>query len=208
MKPFALGFLWLIHLSALIGIGLGYADFFYPKSPFTVLYLLGMLFWFYPVDRQRKWYLFLLFMTVGMTVEWIGVHTEVLFGTYSYGNNFGPKLDGIPFLIGANWALLTFITHQIARVTLPKSLVGRAGLGAGLMVLLDFFLEQICSVADFWHFTGGAGWFNYACWFIIGFALHLVAGRADLRGDTRIAVHLYVVQLVFAAVLWGILGAG
>ncbi|WP_124980009.1 carotenoid biosynthesis protein [Nonlabens xiamenensis] len=201
MKQAAIVFLWIIHIAALIGIGLGYASFFLPKSPFTMLYLWLVLIFFFPFKELKTWILFMVFMAVGMIVEWLGVHTGWLFGQYVYGESFGWKLDGIPWLIGVNWAILTFCCHIIAKKIINSS-YGAMALGATFMVLLDFFLEQICDYAGFWHFAGGAGWFNYICWWIIGFALQAVASRWELKGDFNTCLHLYVVQLIFALGLW------
>ena len=74
--------------------------------------------------------------------------------------------------------------------------------GAVLMVGLDFFLEQICDFAGFWHFENGADWFNYICWFIIAAILHTVAHKFKLKGNQLISYHLYGVQLLFALSLW------
>lgn len=201
MRVAALVFLWIVHVSALIGIVLGYEDFFLPKSPFTLVYLFFLLVLFFNVDSQKKVLLFLTFMATGIGVEWIGVHTGSLFGDYYYGKNFGSKLDGIPWLIGVNWAILTFITHVIAKNFLNNK-VSIIIAGAFLMVLLDYFLEQICDFAGFWHFNGGAGWFNYLCWFVIAAALHAIALKFKLKGDKLISYHLYGVQLFFAITLW------
>ncbi|QJP34606.1 carotenoid biosynthesis protein [Nonlabens sp. Ci31] len=197
----ALVFLWVLHLAALIGIAIGYEDFFLPKSPFTIMYLLFFLIFFFKIDSRNKVLLFIAFMMIGIGVEWLGVHTGSLFGDYYYGKNFGPKLDGIPVLIGVNWALLTFTTHVIAK-SIFKSPIAIIASGATLMVGFDYFLEQICDFAGFWHFEGGAGWFNYLCWFIIAAALHAVSFQFKLRGNKLISYHLYGVQLFFAISLW------
>ena len=197
----AIVFLWVLHLAALIGIAIGYEDFFLPKSPFTIMYLLFFLIFFFKIDSRNKLLLFMAFMITGIGVEWIGVHTGSLFGDYYYGKNFGPKLDGIPLLIGVNWALLTFTTHVIAK-SIFKSPIAIIATGAALMVGFDYFLEQICDFAGFWHFEGGAGWFNYLCWFIIAGALHAVSLQFKLRGNKLISYHLYGVQLFFAISLW------
>jgi uncharacterized membrane protein len=197
----AIVFLWILHLAALIGIAIGYEDFFLPKSPFTIMYLLFFLIFFFKIDSRNKLLLFIAFMITGIGVEWIGVHTGSLFGDYYYGKNFGPKLDGIPLLIGVNWALLTFTTHIIAK-SIFKSPIAIIATGAALMVGFDYFLEQICDFAGFWHFEGGAGWFNYLCWFTIAAALHAVSLQFKLRGNKLISYHLYGVQLFFAISLW------
>lgn len=142
MKNPVLIFLWVIHLAALIGIAIGYEDFFLPKSPFTMLYLAAVLIAFFPVLTLKKILLFIAFMLVGIGVEWLGVHTGYLFGDYYYGENFGWKIDGIPYLIGVNWALLSFCTHSIARHLLKNQLLVIV-IGAALMVLLDFFIKAL-----------------------------------------------------------------
>ncbi|KQC32991.1 hypothetical protein AAU57_06395 [Nonlabens sp. YIK11] len=201
MKNAAIIFLWVIHFSALIGIALGYETFFLGKSPFTMLYITALLAVFFPIMDLKTLGLFTICFVTGMTAEWIGVHTGWLFGEYSYGDNFGPKLDGIPFLIGVNWAVLTFVTHAIAskQTSNPWAI---SVIGASLMVILDFFLEQICDYAGFWSFTGGAGWYNYLCWFIIAFILHYIATHYKLKGDFKTSLHIYIVQLIFASILW------
>ncbi len=201
IKKAALIFLWIVHISALIGIAVGQEDFFLPKSPFTLIYLLVLCIGLIPVLSRKSLLLFTLFFITGYVVEWIGVHTGFLFGEYYYGKNFGPKIDEIPILIGVNWAVLTTVTHIVSHKA-ASNIYLKAALGASLMVLLDFFLEQICDFAGFWHFTGGAGWFNYVCWWIIAFILHIVAGKFKLKGDFTTALNIYSVQLVFAAALW------
>ncbi len=201
MKKALIIFLWVVHIAALIGLALGYKDFFIEKSPFTILYLAIVLAICYPVNSLKKGLLFGLCFAVGMSVEWIGVHTGSLFGDYYYGENLGPKLDGIPYLIGINWAILVFISHSLARAFF-KNITLKIFSAAALMVILDFFLEHICDYTDYWHFEGSASWWNYACWFIIAVFLHAILAHYKLRGDRNSSLHLYAAQLIFAAGLW------
>lgn len=204
MKLAALVFLWVIHISAVVGVFLGYESFFLPKSPFTLLYILVLLISFYPVGTRKTAPLFALCFIVGMGSEWIGVHTGLLFGNYTYGVNFGPRVFGVPLFIGFNWGVLTFITHAIAKSVSDnkKAIVLMA---ASLMVFLDFFLEQISAFAGFWSFVGGVGWYNYVCWFIIACLLHVIMLGQKLEGDRSLSLNIYSVQLVFAAAIWGVL---
>ena len=104
MKNASIVFLWIIHISALIGILLGYESFFLEKSPFTICYLVALLFLWFPINKIKPLLLFIAVAITGIGVEWLGVHSGLLFGDYSLGENFGPKFDGIPYLIGLTWA--------------------------------------------------------------------------------------------------------
>jgi uncharacterized membrane protein len=201
IKKFCIIFLWVIHVSGIIGIYLGHDDFFFPKSGGTILYILLLLVLWFPVKEIKSWLLFVGCAATGIVAEWIGVHTGKLFGEYHYLDNMGYDLDGVPYLIGVNWAVLVFITHSMAQVVFKsKYLVATAG--AGLMVFIDYFLEQMCEYAGFWTFDNGAGFYNYLCWFIIAWFLHLAAFEVKLKGDPKIAAHLYIVQLIFALSIW------
>ena len=57
---------------------------------------------------NKKHFLFftLFCFLLGFSVEYIGVKTGILFGEYSYGENLGLKLFGVPLIIGVNWVIL------------------------------------------------------------------------------------------------------
>ena len=188
---------WLFHISALLGISLGFEAWFVEKTPLNLLISSTLLFLVYPINTPRKYFLFLVFWTGGMLAEWIGVHFGVLFGSYSYGENLGPKIDGIPILIGVNWALLTFITWSIATY-LSKNNLLQLFLGASLMVLLDFFMEQNASRFNFWSFEGNiVPLKNYICWFLLALLFQWVLQRNKISGYLPFAVHLFAAQLLF-----------
>lgn len=89
-------------------------------------------------NALRSWIIWLIVYLIGMIVELIGVNTGLLFGTYQYGENLGIKVFGVPFLIGINWGVITFLTANIAnRFIKNKWLVILCG--SILMVALDFY---------------------------------------------------------------------
>lgn len=204
IKKYTLIFLWIIHISAIIGVSLGFDDFFFPKSWGSMLYVFLMLILWFPINNLKYALFFLVCFATGIGVEWIGVHTGSLFGSYYYLENLGYKLDGVPYLIGVNWGILVFITHSISK-GFSKSKYIIATLGSALMVFLDYFLEQMCEHAGFWKFADGAGWYNYLCWFIVAWVLHYVAFQIKLEGDKKTSYHLYFVQLIFAFSIWMII---
>lgn len=194
---FSILIVWLFHISAIIGIFLGFFDFFIPKTFLNLGIAFGLLMWVFPIDSVKKVLLTFLFFSVGMFVEYLGVNFGLLFGEYSYGANLGLKFQGVPWLIGINWAMLILITGAIAnKFKLSKFL--KIIIGASLMIVLDFPMEVAAPIFDFWEFSGGVAPFqNYIAWFLIASVLHGVFQWANLDGDFRFSLHLYICQLVF-----------
>ncbi|WP_051935742.1 carotenoid biosynthesis protein [Salegentibacter sp. Hel_I_6] len=187
----------LFHISAIIGISIGYQDWFVEKTPFTLLLSFLLLIWNFPIETGKKWLLAGVFFFSGMLAEWIGVNTGWLFGNYAYGENMGPKFDGVPYLIGIYWAVLTFISGRISS-RISANLLLRILSGAALMVLLDFAMEVSAPVFDFWTFEGGVAPIeNYITWFIVAALLHLLYQKADLQGDFKFSISLYLVLFFF-----------
>ena len=149
----SVGIIWLFHISAIIGISLGNLDWFIEKTPINLGLSFFLFLLVYPIDNFKKIAALVLFFSGGMLAEWLGVNHQILFGEYFYGHNFGPKLDGVPYLIGAYWAILTFITASILDYTALTYRIKVIG-AAGLMVLLDFFMEKSAPVFHFWTFEG------------------------------------------------------
>lgn len=194
--PVAIFLVWLFHISALIGTGLGHRDWFIEKTPLNLSLCLLLFVLTYPIRQIKQVGVFLIFFTGGMLAEWIGVHYGLLFGTYEYGGNFGPKLDGVPLLIGSNWAILTFITASICDyLNLKNSL--KVVLAALLMVFLDFFMEHIAPTFDFWTFEGGAPLKNYVTWFALALLFQFILRRFKISGNRSFSLQLYLAQLAF-----------
>lgn len=192
----AVGIIWLFHISGILGIALGFKEWFLTKTPLNLSICLLLFFWVFPIDTFKKIIAFFLFFGIGMFSEWLGVNYGLLFGRYAYGANFGPKLDGVPWLIGCFWALLAFITSaMVSPLKLPAW--AKAILASLLMVLLDFFMEQNAPNFDFWQFEGHVPLRNYVTWFIIGLLMQIVLGFAKFSGNRFISYHLYLAQLLF-----------
>ncbi|PRY14944.1 putative membrane protein [Pontibacter ummariensis] len=144
----------------------------------------------------------LLVFLCGFLSEVIGVHTGLLFGSYSYGETLGFKLWEVPLLIGLNWLMLVYTTGHISNLTrLPW--VVKALLGASLMVLLDFFIEPVAMQYDFWSWRGGEiPLSNFIGWFAVAFMLQLYFQKANFRKENKLAPFVYLLQLLFFVGLW------
>lgn len=193
----SIGIIWLFHISAVIGITLGNLNWFIEKTPINLGLSFFLFLFIYPINNLKKVTALLLFFVGGMFAEWLGVNYQILFGEYKYGHNFGPKLDGVPYLIGAYWALLTFITASILDFTTLPYRVKIIG-AAGLMVILDFFMEKSAPTFHFWTFSGGMPTFeNYWTWLLVGIFFQVVLKLFNIKGNQVFSLNLYLAQLCF-----------
>ncbi|WP_088341874.1 carotenoid biosynthesis protein [Robiginitalea sediminis] len=189
--------IWLFHLSGLVGILLGGAEWFIPKTPLNLILCAGLFLWVFPVNTLKKSCLFALIVVCGIGAEWIGVHTGYLFGSYSYGENLGPKLDGVPYLIGINWALLSMASGSVSQYW-KLSMAWQVLIGGLLMVSLDFFLEQLAPALGYWTFVGGhPPLWNYICWLVLALLFQGCYHALKIRGNQEFSLHLLGAQFVF-----------
>ncbi len=187
----------LFHIAAIIGISIGYKEWFVSKTPLTLFLSFVLLIINYPINSYKRWAFTGFFFFIGMLAEWIGVNQGWLFGNYVYGENMGPKFDGVPYFIGIYWAVLTFVTGDIAG-RISGNLLIKIFTGAFLMVLLDFFMETAAPRFDFWTFEGGiAPLENYITWFAVAAFLHLILQKVKLQGNFYFSLALYLIQLIF-----------
>lgn len=189
--------IWLFIVSALIGIALGYTDWFISKTPLNLLIGAALLWLNFPINKAQTVAVWFFAFATGMIVEIIGVKTGLLFGEYFYGENLGAKFMGVPYLIGIYWAVLSFICAAIGK-RYVKDNFAAALIGASLMVLLDFFIEQLAGQFDFWHFKNGiVPLQNYVTWFVVAFGLQfLLLKTAPIKGF-QYSLHLFLSQLAF-----------
>jgi putative membrane protein len=134
---------------------------------------------------------------LGFFSEWIGVHTGLLFGRYWYGMNLGPKLSGVPFIIGINWAMLTILASGIS-VKWTKNITFQALIAAGLMTGIDVLMEPIAIRNDYWHWHKGViPLYNYLCWFVISFIGNLVLIKIAKPNLNNTSLVLFILISLF-----------
>jgi putative membrane protein len=139
---------------------------------------------------------------MGFFIEMLGVQTGLLFGSYHYGATLGPDWQGIPYLIGVNWAALVFFTSSILAPRVKSTLL-RSLLGAALMTLYDFFMEPVAMAYDFWHWKNSIiPMQNYFAWFVFAFLFHLLLNSVSKPAKNRIASSLFAIQGGFFLVLY------
>ena len=199
---FLIAILIIFHMVGLIGIML--PDF---KELILSLSFLNLLLAFTVIilaENENKLllisFLSIAFIT-GISVELICVHTVLLFGDYSYGANLGPKLWGVPLVIGINWGVLSITTASITqKINLPVYF--KIIVNAFLLVLFDFVMEPVAMKSDFWSWKNDEiPLFNYVCWFFVALILQLIYHWIRKPKSNKVFNALFVIQLLFFIIL-------
>ena len=206
-ESLALATVWLFTISAMVGITMGYLDWFMTKTPLNMLILCSVLLWFYPIRTWRQ-IAFVGFVFIGsLLVEAHGVAYGILFGPYRYLTYLGPKVAGVPWLIGINWTILVLCTGALATAFFEKKWM-RVLVGASMMTLFDAIMEPLAPRLHFWVFDAGMpNWVNYAGWMGTALVFHTVYQALNLSGHVRVSAHVFASQVLFflyITVLYGI----
>lgn len=137
-----------------------------------------------------------LIWTGGMAVEWFGVHTGHLFGSYGYSGILGPLLYGVPVTLGFAWIAVVcnavLLCRDFGQSGWRLRLLRAVQVGFWI-VLLDLVLDPVAHARGFWTWGEGGGFYgvpvrNFGGWLIAGSLLSLflpavrLTGRAARRG--------------------------
>lgn len=220
LQNIALFIVLLFHISGAIGILFSsHREWFIQNTPLN-LWLMALL--LIITQREKNLSFFLFFITsflVGFAVEIAGVNTSVLFGEYQYGTVLGVKYFGVPLLIGVNWFIIMYCSGVVANklynwsnkklaeadaeVKPAVQFVSFITDGALLATFFDFIIEPVAVKMGFWHWQGNGQipFYNYACWFFISLLLLTVFRLLPFDKSNRLAVHLFMVQVLFFLLL-------
>ena len=137
-------------------------------------------------------------------IEWLGVQTGSIFGTYVYGQTLRPSVGGVPISIGCAWFVMLIASTAVAQKIAPKSLTGNpfklAFLVAVLIVCFDLLMEPAAVKLDYWTWLDNrVPLQNYLAWFGLSFIFATIGGQTGLfrRALPHIAVHAYFAQLIY-----------
>jgi bisanhydrobacterioruberin hydratase len=194
--------LYIIHFSALMGIYLGYIQWFLSKT-WAILFLIFLVLW----DGLPKKSIKISWPIPAVFFFWVfgerfGVKFGFLFGDYSYGANLGMKLDDVPIIMGINWVILSLasrgIIQRFFKVPVMKILVSSV-----LMVSLDILIEPLAPQLDYWSFdTMVAPLSNYIGWLIYSILIQSLLELVQFKGHFKISLHILIIQLLFFGSLY------
>jgi len=206
----------LFHVTGLLGILFTpYKDWFVNSTPLVLITMFLLLSSIQLKIAKAYILFFTVSFIVGMATEIVGVQTGILFGHYQYGQVLGPKIFGVPLLIGLNWFLIVYcsgslVTQYISLLqkkwnlnmnTVLYTILVIVG-GALLATFFDIILEPVAIKLQFWSWENGqVPLFNYTCWFLISGAL-LGFKMYVLKKETNpFATSLYIIQTAFFLIL-------
>ena len=206
----------LFHITGLIGIVFTpYKDWFIYSVPIVLLIMFLLL-----SITQLKFFrayidFFFIAFTIGMATEIIGVNTSLLFGNYQYGQVLGPKLYGVPLLIGFNWFNIVFCSGSLltqcidvlrrkwnVNITSRTFTIAVVLGGAAIATGFDIILEPVAVKLNFWSWENGhIPLFNYICWFMISAILLGLKMYLKKISVNTFASSLFIIQALFFLLL-------
>lgn len=195
--------IWLFAISGIIGVASSAQDWFLSLTPLNLLLSLAMVLWHIKAYNYKVLIGLLIPFFIGFVAEVLGVNFGLIFGTYSYGENLGYKVFGVPIMICFNWTLLTATSADIAKY-ISKNIIVSSLIGSALMTGLDVVLEISAPRFDFWEFENGVVPLqNYLGWFITAFFAHLGYQYFKVKTNSIVSWHVLIsIFLFFIAFLF------
>jgi len=178
--------------------------------------MLGLAAWLFwecwsisPHDEKPKFALWSIAVIVGsFSVEWLGVRTGLIFGSYQYGHTLRPSLDNVPISIGCAWFVMLIASTATIKTFFPESVTKNrfklACLVALLMVGFDMLMEPAAIKLDYWHWINNRiPLKNYLTWFGLSFIFSTIGLQVRLFHHPlpRIAIHFYFAQLTYFGIV-------
>lgn len=201
----------ILYGVSLIGITVLHLDLMH-TSPFSVLISPFLLFASHTRFDKRFLTYVLIVVMGGFLIQLLGVQTGRIFGQFFYGEGLGYKLWDVPISIGLSWLILSYCSSVVtikifSKVKLSEtSFVMRNAqfvipFVASLLILaVDFFVEQVAPVYDFWYWKGQqVPVQNYTAWFAFSFAFNFLFYRLSVAADNKVALWLYGLYILFFA---------
>jgi putative membrane protein len=186
----------------IIGVGV----FLYPERPEGLsganMILCTLLVFLAAGDWKKELGLLVFIFFGGFLVEFIGVNTGILFGTYAYGSELGWEIGGVPYVLGLNWyCVVASSAHIIQKGFYGLSLFTKALLTGILCVVLDFLIEPVAMAYDFWDWENHVvPILNYVCWGIFS-SIFAAVYLYFINKENKTAWSLYFIWAAFFLIL-------
>lgn len=197
---FNLIIIYIVGVSGIAFTDVEHRTLFLKLTPLNLLITTAAALWLHPSWDKKGILSSCMIFLAGFFIEVIGVKTGKIFGIYWYGSTLGWKVLEVPVMIGLNWFLLVYlITVSLQKI---KSLPLFAAVAAGLMTLLDYFIEPVAIRLDFWHWQNEyIPVQNFIAWYVISFFLFFFYRSVNKPVHNPIAPLVLAIQFLFFALL-------
>jgi putative membrane protein len=199
---FARIFLFVIYLVGIIGISVPSLSPVYKQITPVTLLISALLLLAFHEPWNWKFIASIVFIFIGgFLIELLGVETGQIFGHYSYLDNLGPKIQGVPVIIGINWLIVVYSSYYLASYLTSNDFL-RLLLGGIFLVIFDLLMEPVAMNLGMWQWENGSiPLLNYAAWFVVGvlFMSLFILFRNNLTN--KVAGYLYFFMLMFFGIL-------
>jgi putative membrane protein len=189
--------IWLFNISGILGILSSNSEWFLKLTPINLSMYVILILWNIDDFSKKVLVAFSIPFVIGFLTEFLGVNFGLIFGSYSYGDNLGLKIAGVPLIICLNWAVLTIITADLSSL-IHKNTIVQSLLGGFIMMLLDIIIEVSAPRLDFWEFENNTiPLKNYIAWFIIGSIAHYLYRQINIKTNKKVSIHIFVAITIF-----------
>lgn len=200
---FAIFTIALVYLVGTAGFVFDFSrPVFMELTRWTLLLSALILFWYHAYKFDLKTVLVYAFIAISsFGVEYLGVSTGKIFGSYTYGSGLGLKINHTPLLIGINWLMLSYAFASIVSKIPINRYLKPIG-GAGLMVLYDLALEQVAPFLNLWTWENNTIPFkNYFAWFVLSYLYIVLLLKTRTVNKNPVAFTIVMAQWIFFLVL-------
>ena len=195
-------FLWLINISGFFGMLSDQNEFFLSTTPYVLSLTLLLLILNHDLSSKKSKIGLMLIFLFGLIVELLGVNYGLFFGDYSYGDNLGSKIYGVPYVIGFNWVLLIIATGSVSDKLIKGKEVYKIIFASFLMVLIDLLMEKSAPKLDFWEFViSPVPFSNYLWWFIFSLCFQYIFFKTVKTKEYNLSSNILVIQFIFFGML-------
>jgi putative membrane protein len=195
-------FLWLINISGFFGMLSDQNEFFLSTTPYVLSLTLLLLILNHNLSSKKSKIGLMLIFLFGLIVELLGVNYGLFFGDYSYGDNLGSKIYGVPYVIGFNWVLLIIATGSVSDKLIKGKEVYKIIFASFLMVLIDLLMEKSAPKLDFWEFViSPVPFSNYLWWFIFSLCFQYIFFKTVKTKEYNLSSNILVIQFIFFGML-------
>ena len=195
-------FLWLINISGFFGMLSDQNEFFLSTTPYVLSLTLLLLILNHDLSNKKSKIGLMLIFLFGLIVELLGVNYGLFFGDYSYGDNLGSKIYGVPYVIGFNWVLLIIATGSVSDKLIKGKEIYKIIFASFLMVLIDLLMEKSAPKLDFWEFViSPVPFSNYLWWFIFSLCFQYIFFKTVKTKEYNLSSNILVIQFIFFGML-------